>query len=1196
MGHQHMSNINPCKKLVVVLGMHRSGTSAITRALTTMGVELGDSLMTPMQSVNDKGFFEDIDFMSLNEELLQACGRSWFSLEPIQLSEATLLCNRGYLQKAIQLLTKKVSTHQFFGLKDPRTAKLLPFWSRVFSLCDLHVQYLLVFRHPMSVQQSLKLRDRFESVLSYYLWADHTLAALIHTQGMLKIIVDYDGLIDDPHNEILRIARQLEATIDQEALELYQKDFLEKSLRHTHFKLEDLEKNDDIPVIVKKIYRFLLEKVKTSDLRITESESALIQTWQEEINEIGPVLRLVDRQQNQITELNAEIIRRGEWALGLKDEIAHLNIDLKQKEDQITELNAETIRRGEWALGLKDEIAHLNIDLKQKDNQITELNAETIRHGEWALGLKDEIAHLNIELKQKENQITDLNAETVRRGEWALGLKAELKNEQEKLRLISSSNSWLITLPLRELRRWISSPRKQTKKYLKKGLSLTKKSYQALPISIQTKTKHRNLISKIFPQLLAVTNSPLSTITHFIPPQQNVSLLSNLAATDPTETANSLSFPTYDQPFVSILIPVYGQIHYTLQCLTSITRYLPEIPFEIIIIDDCSPDHSVKFLSLIKGIRLLKNDDNQGFIRSCNTGASVAKGQYLYFLNNDTEVTAGWLEALLRTFYELPGTGLAGSKLVYPDGRLQEAGGIIWQDGSAWNFGRHQDPLLPIYNYAREVDYCSGASMMVPTALFKELGGFDEHYLPAYCEDADLALQIRAKGYRVIYQPLSTVIHFEGITSGTDTTQGTKAYQVVNTEKLFTRWKERLTSHQISGQNVDQAKDRTVKRRVLVLDHCTPTPDQDSGSIDAYNHMLLLREMGFLVTFIPEDNYLYVPDYTPALQRVGIEMLYAPYVTSVSRHLKEFGQRYDLVFVSRPVALKRNLALVRRYCPNAKLLFHTVDLHFLRLSREAELTQSEDARHKARQMKELELQLIRHADITTVVSAHELSILRKELPDHKIRLLPYARLTQSSKKGFLERRDIVFVGSYQHTPNVDAVKFFTQEILPLVRQSLFGVKFYVVGSKPPLDVKELACEDIIITDFIPDLTPLLNSVRLSVAPLRYGAGIKGKIGGAMAVGLPVVATPIAAEGMSLTHGVNILIAEDPKAFADQITTLYQDENLWDSLSKNSLTFAERVWGAEPAWNILANTLADIDITVTRNSNPLSLYTDRSAQF
>ena len=395
--------------------MHRSGTSAITRALTTMGVELGDTLMAPIQSVNDKGFFEDIDFMSLNEELLRACGRTWFSLEPIQPSEADFLCNCGYLQKALQLLSEKVSSHQFFGLKDPRMAKLLPFWSRVLSLCDFNVQYILVFRHPMSVQQSIKIRDGFESVRSYYLWADYTLAALTYTQSMLKITVDYDDFIEDPRNEILRVARQLEANIDQEALELYQRNFLEKSLRHTHFKLEDLEKNDDIPVIVKKIYRYLLEKVKSSNLRVNQNESALIQKWQEEINEIRPVLRLIDQQQYQITELNAETVRRGEWALGLKDEIAQLNIELKQRDIQITDLDAETVRRGIWALGLKDEIAQLNTELKQRDIQITELDAETVRRGEWALGLKDEIAHLKTKLKQRDYQITELNAATVRR-------------------------------------------------------------------------------------------------------------------------------------------------------------------------------------------------------------------------------------------------------------------------------------------------------------------------------------------------------------------------------------------------------------------------------------------------------------------------------------------------------------------------------------------------------------------------------------------------------------------------------------------------------------------------------------------------------------------------------------------------------------------------------------------------------------
>ena len=650
-----------------------------------------------------------------------------------------------------------------------------------------------------------------------------------------------------------------------------------------------------------------------------------------------------------------------------------------------------------------------------------------------------------------------------------------------------------------------------------------------------------------------------------------------------------ISFKAVAKPKISVIIPVYNQIQYTLQCLESICRCLPLNTFEVIIVDDCSTDDSAKKLSPIEGLTVISNKNNQGFIRSCNVGAQAARGEYVCFLNNDTEVTAGWLDELLITFNQFPGTGLVGSKLVYPDGTLQEAGGIIWQDGSAWNFGRNQNHKLPVYNYAREVDYCSGASIMVPKALFAELGGFDEHYLPAYCEDSDLALTIRDKGYRVLYQPMSTVIHYEGITSGTDTSGGIKAYQIDNSKKLFARWKSRLQTHQSNGIDVDGAKDRTAKRRVLVLEHCTITPNEDAGSVTVFNLILLLREMDFQVTFIPEDNFLYMPEHTTALQRVGVEVLYAPYNKSVEKHVKECGNRYDLVFLFRPNVAQRHLSCIRTYCQKAKVLYHTVDLHFLRMSREAELQADTEKQNEADKMKVCELSVIKGSDASIVHSVAELELLHPELPDVNLRVFPLIMDIPGTNKNFTDRHDIVFVGGYQHTPNIDAVIYFVSEIMPLLRQRLPGVRFYAVGSKVPPEIQALETEDVIITGFVEDLNPLLDKMRISVAPLRYGAGIKGKIGSAMAVGLPVVATTLAAEGMSLTDGENILVAETSEQFADAVVKLYRDEVLWNKISQNSMGFAENAWGAEAAWNIFSGILSELGLDTVRHPRPLTLY-------
>jgi len=612
-----------------------------------------------------------------------------------------------------------------------------------------------------------------------------------------------------------------------------------------------------------------------------------------------------------------------------------------------------------------------------------------------------------------------------------------------------------------------------------------------------------------------------------------------------SDPSTTLAFPAFADPVVSIVIPTYNKAEYLYQCLESIVAHT-DLPFEVIIADDASRDATPRLLEKVQHATLLRNEANLDFIRTCNAGARLAKGRYLLFLNNDVTVTPRWLSTLVATMETYPNCGAVHGKLIRPDGTLQEAGSIVWRDGSALGYGRDDDPSRPEYCYLREVDYGSGACLLVRAELFQKLGGFDELYLPAYYEDADLCFGVRRLGYKVVFQPDVSVVHYE---YGTRSFERAEALCQANQPRFAEKWAGELQTHHPSGE-ILRGRDLRAGQRILVMDDQIPAPHLGSGFPRAYKMLELLSDLGFVITFVPLTRPTPHQPATARLQQMGIEV-FSGSASTPEDLLRDRAGYYDLLIISRPHNAAKFLPLARQCFPDARIIYDAEALFCVRDFLFAELNGRGLTERQKQRMLRRELDIMTHADVVVTASDAERDLILEHRRHPDVVVWGHAHPVSPPITPFAQRRDLLFVGGFLdgHPPNTDAVRHFAATLFPSVRRRLPDCRFVIVGSEPPRSVQELASPHVVVTGYVEDLKGYYEACRAFVVPLRFGAGISLKLVEAMSHGIPAVASTVAAAGLGLEDGREALIARSDDEFVDKVVRLYEDETLWSEVQR-----------------------------------------------
>ena len=696
------------------------------------------------------------------------------------------------------------------------------------------------------------------------------------------------------------------------------------------------------------------------------------------------------------------------------------------------------------------------------------------------------------------------------------------------------SPSWKLTAPLR----WIARQFRGEKKKATAPLRLT------LPHELQTAT-HGEAEDQIADEIKQVHSS-----------------LFRLSLDSFLSSGQFLHLPNYAAPDVSIIVVLFNRSELTLACLRSIHETCHG-RVEVILIDNGSSDETSRLLTQVTGAKIVRNAGNRHFLLAVNQAAQLARGRHILLLNNDAQLLPGTMDAALETMRSATDIGAVGARIVRLDGTLQEAGSIIWRDGSCLGYGRGDTPNSWPYMFRRDVDYCSGAFLLTPRAVWERLGGFDEAYAPAYYEETDYCMRLWENGLRIVYEPAAVILHYEFGSAAPD-----KAIelQAAHQKTFAQRHSSALQNHHDSDASNLVArthrKPGTAPRHVLVLDDRVPHPWLGSGYPRARTMLVAMQKLGCLITFYPMMEDLF-EEWSTAYSDFprDIEVINAG-PSLLEAFLRDRRGYYDTLVVSRPHNMNALKPVLKDYPEwfkdtriiyDAEALFAPRDVGVRRLQGEP---LSEQA---IRKIYEDEVSLAGLADRVVAVSEMDRSTFQNYGID-RVDVLGHSLAPTPTPRSFQDRSGFLFVGAIHEdaSPNGDSIVWFLTEIWPRIEAKLgASATFTVVGLNKSERIRSLAGNGVVILDRVQELSNMYDRVRVFVAPTRFAAGMPHKVHEAAARGVPVVGTPVLAQQLGWEDGIQLGVGADAESFADRCVQLHEKEELWRKIREVGIAAIQR---------------------------------------